>query len=803
MTRKIAALSGAFLLILLCLLPACGAGLSAAAQAEAQDGTGGLPPYGEMVPGTSVFNGLDSHAVTELFDCQALPLLGLETPAFWYPRHLATAVIAVDRDSTDAAIDGWKSLLTAGVSVSVDDGTPFFDLLTVSMSFGLEGENFSLKSAAALMESLYGQGRLYLDGRDAPALICFDYQAAAMIKAGRNLEIIVPAEGTLTFEIGLFSREPLALPRDGRELVSRGLRLPGGACDESLYPGAEEYVRAARLADYGHLNRVCEGVTVMLRRSVRHVRLYTSADGYEHQLFALLYLFAVVVWTGSIIRRTMQKGVRRVTLACSGMLVVWVLLRMFKYLLMTENTASRYAWYGFYIFQIGLPLALLWLAWVIDKPENTVKPPKWWLYTAAAGGALLLTVLTNDLHGLVFTMDISTDWSKNYGYGPAYYAILAFIFVTALLSQVIMVRKSRKSPRMPGLLLLPCFYGLLIIYCAAYVLRLPFAWESDVAIVTGVFVLLFIELCMRIGLVPVNTRYRRFFAQSPQKMQIADERGNTVLASALAEPVDGAALSMLMESPDKPILRGEDTLLYADAIPGGMVIWQEDISSINMLHRQIRLSLERLEAANAILLSEKDLRVGLAASRARVALFAELEKEIRQQAEMLAEMLRGIPSAEEERRPYMARVAMLVCYIKRRCNLFFLERASAFAAADELAVYMDELAEFAGFAEINCLCSCALAGMIPLRQATLMYDFFHAVLSWMPGHGGNVMFVQMLHEDGAAVMKLMPSGDMSGFEPGPGLLGEIAAAGGSVTVKPLFDSVGISLSFPEGGNGRA
>ena len=74
------------------------------------------------------------------------------------------------------------------------------------MSYALEGGDCTLSAAAVPLEVLYTAGNLRFADYETPVLICFDYQAAAMQMAGRDMEIIVPAEGTLCFEKGLPER---------------------------------------------------------------------------------------------------------------------------------------------------------------------------------------------------------------------------------------------------------------------------------------------------------------------------------------------------------------------------------------------------------------------------------------------------------------------------------------------------------------------------------------------------------------------------------------------------------------------
>ena len=59
-----------------------------------------------------------------------------------------------------------------------------------------------------------------------------------------------------------------------------------------------------------------------------------------------------------------------------------------------------------------------------------------------------LTVLTNDLHGLMFVLDRSApDGTGNYGYGPLYFVVMACFLLELLASVGILFRKTKDSPR--------------------------------------------------------------------------------------------------------------------------------------------------------------------------------------------------------------------------------------------------------------------------------------------------------------------------------------------------------------------
>ncbi|MDP0919592.1 hypothetical protein Q6272_31590, partial [Klebsiella pneumoniae] len=82
---------------------------------------------------------------------------------------------------------------------------------------------------------LHDDSRLKINSFESPIMICYDYQAATLIENGRNIEIIIPAEGTFTYEKGLLSNEPLNFEGNPDKLLLEAkLRLLNGQSDKSI-----------------------------------------------------------------------------------------------------------------------------------------------------------------------------------------------------------------------------------------------------------------------------------------------------------------------------------------------------------------------------------------------------------------------------------------------------------------------------------------------------------------------------------------------------------------------------------------
>ena len=111
------------------------------------------------------------------------------------------------------------------------------DRLTLAaLSYGLEGADYTGEQAISFLKQLAAAGRLVNNDFSQPVFVCLDYQAVALNQQGRNLQIVVPAQGTLTFTGGLLSNHSLLLNANADELIiASGLR-PAGTKTSSLYP---------------------------------------------------------------------------------------------------------------------------------------------------------------------------------------------------------------------------------------------------------------------------------------------------------------------------------------------------------------------------------------------------------------------------------------------------------------------------------------------------------------------------------------------------------------------------------------
>ena len=723
---------------------------------------------------------------------------------YWYPLTLETIVIAVDRSQTEMTVTTWSDLRGSDISVSIMNAEPVNRRLMASaISYGLEGENFSLDAAGRLLASLNKNGNLTFDDPSAAIQICFDSDAAARIKNGENIEIVVPSEGTLSYAKGLLSMEPLDLP-DGYEqtLIDSGLRLPDGSCDEKIYPAPELYVSAELLGDYTRLNNVTQGWRKIMNRQVQYIWLYSGADLRGDVLFTVAVIIIAAMWVGSMMRRSQQKNIRHVIFTLGVFLSGWILIHLLKWQIYDETVLGRYLWFSYYIFEMILTLGLLRIASLIGTGSGNQKSPKWFLALSIYSLILSGLITTNDLHGLMFKLDLSQPgWSSTgvYGYGVLYYIFTVSLLAEIIGSIVLMFIKITHSPRRAGVIFPLIFTAVLVTYIVGYDLNIPFFAKSDITLILCLFALIFLEICIRAGQLPVNTNYRDLFKNAGLNLQITDSGGNSILASNDAVPLSRDQWSALSEQ--DVVQADENTLLLKNKVFGGYAVWRQDVTAINRLLTDIEASNREIEATNALLSGEARSKEQAAGANTRLEIYSAFEKDIAGCEKRLAEMLGSTSPDNAKYAENMKKAAILTCYIKRRSyfqSKLMEDRATV--TFNELVVYIDEMAELIRLAGIQCLTYCNLTGEISLRQVILFYDFWASLLEWAVANYSDGIVLQTISGDGRIVMRLRMSDISLGYDLPDHIAKKASVLGG--LFEKITDTENLAvmrLSFPAGG----
>ena len=438
-----------------------------------------------------------------------------------------------------------------------------------------------------------------------------------------------------------------------------------------------------------------------------------------------VYIALLSVWGVSIYIRTIQTSLRSYLLSIAFLLMFWVLVRTVKYSFVQSEVISRLLWYCYYIPILVIPLLAVYLAMSMGHSEEYAIPKKFLLLLIPMG-ALLVLVLTNDLHRLIFRSPNELPLSdSNYEYTPLYLFIVIWEFGGAVAPYFIMRPKCRYFSKKT--LLLPMIPIIaLIVFCISYLFECPFVFSyisRDITIFSSLCIMTCLELAILMGLIPSNTHYFDLFRITSMAVQIIDKDFNVMLSSDTAKTYDADVLEKTVSA---PVLLDDGVRLSSAGIRGGHVVWQDDVSDLTEMVERLNDTNEFLRGKNTTL-AEKvktDMLHRRLFEKNRLYNIMQVQTASKlHELEALVDMLDQV-SEQDEERDILSRIAVLGAYIKRRNNLIFLAEDERALPTSELYYCiresMQSLALFGTACEYRVDCDTSL----PFSELMRLYDAF-------------------------------------------------------------------------------
>ena len=444
-------------------------------------------------------------------------------------------------------------------------------------------------------------------------------------------------------------------------------------------------------------------------------------------LRSLIYIALYIGWGISVSKRIIQVQVRHYLIAVSGLMVFWFVIRSMRYYFITDIGIARQLWYLYYLPMLFIPLFSLFVAISLGKPASArlSKTALVLLYIPTV--LCLLLVLTNDLHQLVFSFPEGEVWTDiNNGYTFGYYIVLGWEILCALAAFVIMIIKCRLSYRKKYLpfLLLTSSIGYALIYVSGVEWMQLIGGDITAAqclMFTGI-----LECCIQCGLIQTNTGYQALFEAGSIGAQIVDTDYDTRYASSNAPKLSAE----IMRSAESEAAKLDSkTLLRSSKIPGGHVLWQEDITDITAVLQKLEENRKTISESNDVEQENYKTKVKINTVREKNRLYDRLQAQTAHQIELLDQLLTQYEaqSDPEIRRSLLAKAAVIGAYIKRRGNLMFIGEKSDVTDTAELTACLDESFANLELMGVECAIDIPDTNSIYTRDAIRVYDFFEAV----------------------------------------------------------------------------
>ena len=441
----------------------------------------------------------------------------------------------------------------------------------------------------------------------------------------------------------------------------------------------------------------------------------------------MTYIGLYIGWGISVSKRVIQEQVRHYLVSVSGLMVFWFVIRSMRYYFITDIGIARQLWYWYYLPMLFIPLFSLFVAISLGKPASAKLSKTALVLLYIPTVLCLLLVLTNDLHQLVFSFPEGEVWTdKNNGYTFGYYIVLGWEILCAFAAFVIMLIKCRLSYRKKYLpfLLLACS----IVYAFIYVSGVEWMQliGGDIAAAQCLMFTGILESCIQCGLIQTNTDYRAMFEAGSIGAQIVDTDWHIRYASSNAPELP----SDRMRSAESEAAKlDNNTLLRSSKIPGGHVLWQEDITDIIAVLQKLEENRKTISESNDVEQENYKTKVRINTVREKNRLYDRLQAQTAHQIELLDQLLTQYEaqSDPEIRRSLLAKAAVIGAYIKRRGNLMFIGEKSDVTDTAELTACLDESFANLELMGVECAIDIPDKNSIYTRDAIRVYDFFEAV----------------------------------------------------------------------------
>lgn len=446
-------------------------------------------------------------------------------------------------------------------------------------------------------------------------------------------------------------------------------------------------------------------------------------------LRAAIYIGLFVAWGISVRSRIIQPQVRRYLTAVSALMIFWMTVRSIRYSLEEALWVMRHLWYLYYLPMLFIPLLAVFIALSLGKPES-FRLPKWTVLLYIPTAALLLLVLTNDLHQLVFRFpEDAVVWMNEYRYDIVYFPVVGWMVLCALTALVIMLVKCR-VPNSRKVLVLPFVPVVLsVIYGALYIFQLPWLRliAGDVTVVFCLLIAATLESCIQCGLIQSNTHYNDLLLSCTLRVQLTDPEYQRLLSSRSAEPIP---LQIMRQTETGPVRLDGGLRLSGAPVRGGHVLWTEDVSELLEVLEELQDVKDSLEDNNALLRAEYTLKAREAHIAEQDRLYNIIQRETAPRIKLLAELTDAFETMgdEAQRKQILGKMAVIGAYLKRRSNLIFLADKTPLFQEKELHLTFGESMDNLELCGITCGLLSELEGLVEARQLMKMYDLFEEIV---------------------------------------------------------------------------
>lgn len=409
-----------------------------------------------------------------------------------------------------------------------------------------------------------------------------------------------------------------------------------------------------------------------------------------NKFITLLFAIFFTMWTIRLYYKLYDNKTRRYILFIGILIVFWMLIRIIRGVTIDINI-KRICWYLYYLPLIFIPtLFYVCSNSLLSKMNKTRK-----IFIYLISSILLILVLTNDFHELVFKFNNGIYFHNDYNHYVGYYLIFIWIFYLfggGMIKLAINRLKIKKDLKV----FLPLIVLLLgLIYTYLYILDVPYIRETNMSIVNSVLICLGIELAFYLGLIPNNKKYIQKFFNSNLDMSIISLDGNTKYTTCAFKVVPNFILDDIKNNKVKQTYQKKHIVYDIKKNKDSYVILKKDLTNILKLKEEmVKQQKELLKQQESMKLEEKTKRE-LYEIKIRKDTINRVEKKLEEKRLEAKKIL----MKDDIKREDLEKVKRIIIYSKKKSMLIISEMNNEIYNEESIKILLNEL--IVGMSSLN------------------------------------------------------------------------------------------------------
>ncbi len=462
-------------------------------------------------------------------------------------------------------------------------------------------------------------------------------------------------------------------------------------------------------------------------RMISKIGLYNSLA--TNLIRSLIYIGLISAWGISIRKRIIQVQVRRYLTVIASLMVIWLSIRTVKFHFVHSAFWNHQLWYWYYLALLFIPLFALFVSFSLNKPDD-YRLPKKLLYLYIIPTLILIMVLTNDIHQFVFAFpngEIVIDGPYKYGFGS--YIVVGWQIVCGTVAVVTMIIRCRIKENKAALSLPMAPLITAMLYILIYSLNFKFFnfILGDMTVMLCLLITAIFECCIQCGLIQSNIGYDFLYAATTISSQITDRDFNVIHSSSTAVTL---SKEKMMQAASGSVLIDENTVLKGHEIRNGYVFWNEDITELVNVSRELEMTHEELCDTGDVIKAESEQKEYWLRVMEKSRLYDLIEEQTASQIAFLKTTISKLKNTEslEDAKKLLSEIVVVGTYIKRKSNLMLICGEKDVVDVQELKLCINETAKNLRLYGIDCKVNFEIKGLLMSVLINGIYDFFEFVI---------------------------------------------------------------------------